>query len=373
MKRNNHSICFVLPHWFTKGIGGAELQCYLLSEEYIKRGWKVEVLVRKHPIDFPQYINPKIKYHYYHHSKIKIISFLNIFFKLLKTQSKWYYNRTDSRLMRGANKWYNYFAGTKTVYALANDMEVRRRSYIAENKESNTNLIKILIHKLDDSLVDLLVANSGKKAEIVVSQTYFQQKGLLKYQKIPSTVIRNSFLNGHEGETPKEDIIIWVGNFKTIKHPEIFMELADRFQQSHYKFIMIGDTFKRENEFIHVKNPNFKILGKLNQQATIEWIAKAKCIVSTSKGEGFSNVFIQAWTNKTALVSLSVDPDHLISQDGYGIYCEESNEKLFHVIQSIINTGVDSTMVDRSFKFSQNEFDLTKNINKLTELIEAKQ
>ena len=32
------SICFVIPGWVTKQTGGAEWQCYLLSEELLKRG-----------------------------------------------------------------------------------------------------------------------------------------------------------------------------------------------------------------------------------------------------------------------------------------------------------------------------------------------
>ena len=96
------SICFVIPGFITKNIGGAELQLYLLSEKFINDGWLVEVVTSR-PREFEylsksKYYNEKIKYHYYRQLKINFLQFFTVFFTLLKTQSHIYYQRTDHAL-----------------------------------------------------------------------------------------------------------------------------------------------------------------------------------------------------------------------------------------------------------------------------------
>lgn len=43
---------------------------------------------------------------------------------LFKTDSYFYYVRTDARIMRGALLLYFYLAGKKVIYALAGDVEL---------------------------------------------------------------------------------------------------------------------------------------------------------------------------------------------------------------------------------------------------------
>jgi glycosyltransferase involved in cell wall biosynthesis len=48
-------------------------------------------------------------------------------------------------------------------------------------------------------------------------------------------------------------------------------------------------------------------------------MADAAMLLSTSDEEGFPNTFIQAWSVGTPVVSLKIDPDHIIERVGLGM------------------------------------------------------
>jgi glycosyltransferase involved in cell wall biosynthesis len=64
--------------------------------------------------------------------------------------------------------------------------------------------------------------------------------------------------------------------------------------------------------------PNVQFLGKVSPEKAQEAIANAAVLLSTSDGEGFPNIFTQAWCSGTPVVSLKIDPDGIIKQLGLG-------------------------------------------------------
>ena len=65
--------------------------------------------------------------------------------------------------------------------------------------------------------------------------------------------------------------------------------------------------------------PNIRYLGHVPPDRAIEIIADASLLLSTSDGEGFPSVFLEAWANGTPVVSLKIDPDRLIAEKGLGV------------------------------------------------------
>ena len=63
---------------------------------------------------------------------------------------------------------------------------------------------------------------------------------------------------------------------------------------------------------------NIEHLGHVAPQETLQVIADASLLLSTSDEEGYPSVFLEAWTAGTPVVSLTVDPDAVIQQKGLG-------------------------------------------------------
>jgi glycosyltransferase involved in cell wall biosynthesis len=59
-------------------------------------------------------------------------------------------------------------------------------------------------------------------------------------------------------------------------------------------------------------------LGTVTPAEVNRLLAEATAVVSTSPAEGFPNTFIQAWMREAAVVSLSIDPDGVLTRAGMG-------------------------------------------------------
>jgi glycosyltransferase involved in cell wall biosynthesis len=64
--------------------------------------------------------------------------------------------------------------------------------------------------------------------------------------------------------------------------------------------------------------PNIEFLGKVAPEKSLQVIAEAALLLSTSDEEGFPSTFLEAWASGTPVVSLKVDPDGIIKQAGLG-------------------------------------------------------
>jgi len=120
-------------------------------------------------------------------------------------------------------------------------------------------------------------------------------------------------LDGKKGLKRKH--ILWVGRADQLKRPDLFVELAKRFPEERFLMIMAGRFEKPD-----VKN--LKVLNDVPYEKMNDYYASAKILVLTSETEGFPNVFLEAWKNKTPVVSLFVNPDKVLTEHKTGIYSE---------------------------------------------------
>jgi glycosyltransferase involved in cell wall biosynthesis len=65
--------------------------------------------------------------------------------------------------------------------------------------------------------------------------------------------------------------------------------------------------------------PNVDYRGRVSPQEAMDVIAGAALLLCTSDEEGFPNTFTQAWSSGTPVVSLKIDPDNIIRNEGLGI------------------------------------------------------
>src|SRR6202011_2983272 len=77
-------------------------------------------------------------------------------------------------------------------------------------------------------------------------------------------------------------------------------------------------------------------LGTRSQSEVNELLARSHVFVNTSRYEGFPNTFIQAWMREVPVVSLQVDPDRLLEEQGVGIACDDSEQQLAAAVRGLL-------------------------------------
>lgn len=124
---------------------------------------------------------------------------------------------------------------------------------------------------------------------------------------------------------------LWIGSIQPKKRPHMMLDVAEACPD--LAFVMAGGAMKRHEELYNsVVNratalPNVDFRGFVPFNHTRELFERAGVLVSTSlgHGEGFPNVFLQAWSTNTPVVA-TCDPDHLIANHALGQFCETTEE-----------------------------------------------
>lgn len=165
-----------------------------------------------------------------------------------------------------------------------------------------------------------------RHAPQIVVQTR-HQASLLKahYNRDAAALVRNFHPSAREAiDKSGPWTVLWIGNLKPTKNPLAFLDIAHAFaNRSDVRFLMIGDpsgdpACAREIARRSDEIPGFRFLGKQSQDQVNELLAKSHLLVNTSRYEGFSNTFIQAWMREVPVVSLNADPDGLLESEGFG-------------------------------------------------------
>jgi glycosyltransferase involved in cell wall biosynthesis len=97
-------------------------------------------------------------------------------------------------------------------------------------------------------------------------------------------------------------------------------------------------------------------------------LSQGHILVNTSKQEGFSNTFIQAWMRKVPVVSLQVDPDSVLEKEGIG-FCSGSFDQLVKDTQKLITDDkLRNEMGERARAYAIKNHSL-KNMDKILDLM----
>ena len=139
---------------------------------------------------------------------------------------------------------------------------------------------------------------------------------------IPGVVSLPAAFNPHSG---RSRYVAWVGVLRQPKRPDLLIEIARR--APSVEFVVCGGASDHRSPPGYSENiitrfaqvPNIRYLGHVAPARAIEVTANASLLLSTSEGEGFPSVFLEAWANGTPVVSLQIDPDRLIAGRGLGI------------------------------------------------------
>ncbi len=366
------SICFVIPNYVTFSTGGAEIQVHYLTQGFLDKGWNVEVVCagigHEKEIEESELFNPKIKYFYYKKLFIRSLEFLTTLRVIKRTTSQYYYQRTDFALT-ASTLWYCRTRGKKFIYALASDSDVKKGKYSSLFKEFKyISKWKMLVRKVDFFLLDKLIEWAKKNSKHVVCQNQYQLENYKINFGKEGVIIPNSFNINKQFDVTKQNVVLWVGNNKLVKQPQIFVDVAKYLERkSDWSFVMIGDA---TNDMDKTNLPkNLQILGPLSYNETNKWFAKAKIYINTSNFEGMPNTFIQSWFFGILIFSLNVNPHEVFTRYNAGCCFNGNIEELKKELLNFAEGKNYCDHLNNGREYFKSSFDLDKNVNKLISYI----
>ncbi len=382
MNFQEKKICFCLPWHISAAIGGAELQSFLLAEEFVKNGWEVSFLTSDKKIQYPEYLNPKIRYfHYRSFPKLRIIEGFFIWWALTKIMTPYIYQRTSATIT-GIVALFCRLHGRKMIWACASDMDcIRYFNFQNLRKlnrtDSHVNFIQKCLRYLNAWSNDFFSCFGKKYAHLQLAQTSFQQVKLRENWGISAVIVPNGLIlpDKEIAYTHKKNYILWIGNIRPVKRPELFLKLVEILALPDWQFYMIGGCddadFKNYLESFERTHKNFKYTGKLTIQETENYFCEAKIIINTSEKEGFSNTFLQAWLYKVCVISLKVDPDQLLSSSGLGFISKnDCLDEIKTILKDLIaNEKMLLATIETAYKYVTQNHSITRQSKKLEKLI----
>jgi len=143
-----------------------------------------------------------------------------------------------------------------------------------------------------------------------------------KASVLPGIVLQNG---EHIFHASRDQYVAWVGMLRQPKRPDLLIEIARAMPeiqfvvcggQSHHRTTAEYSASAVE-EMGRLRNVDF--LGQVAPEEALRIIKRAALLLSTSDGEGFPSVFLEAWSAGTPVVSLKIDPDRVIRGHGLGM------------------------------------------------------
>ena len=328
-------VCIVIPtHWDTK-MGGAQYQGKAIYE-HLQATPDVDVHFIGRRIRAESLSDPHI--HDVGRGRPIAGSFLADTPRFLATlralQPNVIYQRVACTYT-GLAALYSRYRGARLVWHIAHDSDVEPAP------QAGTSLGSI-IRSLDDRLIDFGI----RHANTIIAQTHYQSVLLKKnFGLIPTAEIPNFHPApaSRKDKDPNQVLIAWVANIKPFKRPELFVRLARDFAGvDNVKFIMVGAPPLADPAWPALAaeitaTPNLSYLGALPQEAVNDLLDRAHIFVNTSTAEGFANTFIQAWMRRVPVLSLSVDPDGLLSSGKYGLFANGDYDVLRVMMDRLIS------------------------------------
>lgn len=291
-------------------VGGITVQMMHWANVFVKNGWQVISFTRTKEQNNNVLNNIKFKY-------LKKASFLNILFEPFIIFYCIFKIRPTIIITRGASR--SQFAlvlaskilRVKLILMLASDTDVKKGEEL-----------------ISDSWDRVLFRLGLRNTQYIIAQNANQQSLVNTIGSKNSVIIIPNIWDSTEPNSiNEENSILWVSNFRKLKRPEWFLDLARKLPQ--YNFTMIGSSLDHDlyrsckNQAKDLKNVEF--LGSLSFQETESLFAQHKLLVCTSKIEGFPNTFLQAWANRTPVIT-SFDPSDVVKNKNLGISYDSLEE-----------------------------------------------
>jgi glycosyltransferase involved in cell wall biosynthesis len=285
--------------------GGAERYTWLLLRALAANGWSAKVGVRaalKHGervhIDGVEFVG------------IGQGQFLVALYRFLASERPEWCHWAGANHLLGPAVAIGKLTGTRTIFSAQFDLDVRPRGALSRRPRWWP------LYALGLWGSSKIFLQHGR--QYVELPALWRSKACI----VPGVVNLPSSFKAH---TERDRCVAWVGVLRQPKRPDLLIEIARR--SPSVDFVVCGGPSPHRSppgyseriidDFKSVSNIHH--LGHVPPARAIEVIGGSSLLLSTSDGEGFPSVFLEAWAAGTPVVSLKIDPDRLIAKKGLGI------------------------------------------------------
>ncbi len=323
--RTQPRVCFALRSFPKYFLGGAELQSYFIARHMLGKGWSVHFTtddwgqptaklenedgIWVHKLKRTRFLNP--------------LRCWNLYRELIGMNAEVYYQRGG---------WEYTFVialaakvlGRKFVWAVSMAPDCEGNKFRRFLEDEGVKGIKRWMLWPEAWIRDGFVSLGRKRADVIIVQDESQQAMFRQRFGQESVVIKT----GHEvpedpGRKSSPPLVVWVANAKKLKRPEIFIELARACSDLLARFLLVGGRaiprYRRELTKQGAGLRNLELKWAVPFEQTNELLSAASLMVNTSTSDGFPNTFVQAWLRETPVVSLTADPDRVLTRERAGI------------------------------------------------------
>lgn len=361
------SLAILMPAFYEQVIGGAEYQSYLLAEEAKLNGFEVHYIFVSENKIYPNHLQLILHL-------IKPLSISKKFGAIWSFYCKLVYRslksiQPDVIYVRGGWSFAGmaaYYAkkhGCKSIWHVASSEDVKPAKFFLQLKRP--------FDFIERKAIDYAIRN----ATVVVAQAKYQADLLKMHYGRYSEVIPSAHPVPDDLFQKINPIkIVWVGNLKPLKQPEMFIKLASEFiSNSNVKFIMIGrpgqGNYQKRLESKMKDLSNLEYIGEQPIQEVNRILSFSHIFVNTSRYEGFPNTFIQAWMREVPVISLLLDPDDILKKEKLG-FCSSSFEKMIRDVKSLIEDSILREKMGKDARiYAMKNYNAKTNLERLLKLV----
>jgi glycosyltransferase involved in cell wall biosynthesis len=332
-------------------VGGESVQHVLLARAWRDLGYDVSIIVfddgqgDRRVVDGITTISahrrnaglPGLKFFHPRASKL--------FAALLAADADVYY-QSPAGAFTGITAWFCRMTGRKFIFRVASDSD-------CEKEHGRIRLWR------DRRLFDYGL----KHADLVAVQTQVQAQMLRDNHGLESSLVNMLVEPPRRAEMPIEkDIdVLWLSNLRTLKRPELVLELARQLPLVNFTLAggamphPTGLTYFDDVQAAAAQLPNVTLPGAIRYTDSGQWFDRARISLNTSSIEGFPNTFLQAWIRGVPVVSF-FDPDGLIRRLQLGSVAA-SIDDMRESIRGLLETDINRESIGRRARdFASREF-----------------
>jgi len=319
--------------------GGAERFQWLLARALTSTGWSVVVGVRDVVLPGHEEVIDGVRF-----VGMQPGTFARSWSKFLKTEKPdWFFWRGSDPLW-GALLLIAKAKGVRGIFSAAFDTDVQPRIALFRRKRWWP-----------------LYAWGLNAADRIFVQHGAQFSDLGHKLKPKAKVLPGLVLSPEKVKARSErgNYIVWVAVLRYHKRPDLLIDIARATPELRYVVCGSRTTFcttvEYSDKILSDLNslPNVEYLGGVSHEKTLATIAGAVALLSTSEQEGFPNVFLEAWSAGTPVISLKIDPDSVIQERGLG-FVSGSVDRAVSDIRGLVKSPESFDAIsDRARKYVQ--------------------